>query len=62
VVEPMGNEIFIYARGLDHSIVARVAPQELPEPGQPITLAMDISKLHFFDAESERALGRSPDA
>ena len=56
VVEPMGNEIFIYARSLDHLIVARVAPQRLPEPGETLKLAFDTSKLHFFDADSEVSL------
>jgi multiple sugar transport system ATP-binding protein len=58
VVEPMGNEIFVYARRMDHALVARVAPQELPDPGAPIALAFDLEKLHFFDSESEEALGR----
>jgi multiple sugar transport system ATP-binding protein len=56
VTEPMGNEIFLYARTLDHEVVARVAPQRLPEPGQSVRLALDLSKLHFFDSESELAV------
>jgi multiple sugar transport system ATP-binding protein len=61
VLEPMGNEVFVYAsrgfNGSGHSVVARVAPQPLPEPGRPIELAFDLAKLHFFDAETEVALG-----
>ncbi|MDX1421421.1 MAG: sn-glycerol-3-phosphate ABC transporter ATP-binding protein UgpC, partial [Rubricoccaceae bacterium] len=61
VTEPMGNEVFVYAsrgfNGSGHSVVARVAPQPLPEPGRPIELAFDRTKLHFFDAETEVALG-----
>ena len=57
VVEPMGNEVFIYARSLDQEVVARVAPQPLSEPGQGIRLAFDLRKLHFFDKESELAVG-----
>jgi multiple sugar transport system ATP-binding protein len=56
VTEPMGNEIFLYARTLDQEVVARVAPQRLPEPGQSVRLALDLSKLHFFDSESELAV------
>ena len=51
-VEPMGNEIFLHTRTPEHEITARVAPQALPEPGQPIALAFDPAKLHFFDAKS----------
>jgi multiple sugar transport system ATP-binding protein len=57
VLEPMGNEIFVYARSGEHVIVARVSPQRLPEPGQAIRLAMDLTKLHFFDVETEKTLG-----
>ncbi|MGH7557144.1 MAG: ABC transporter ATP-binding protein, partial [Gemmatimonadota bacterium] len=57
VVEPMGNEVFVHARAGDHPVVARIAPQPLPEPGSPIELAFDPKRLHFFDAETGRAIG-----
>jgi multiple sugar transport system ATP-binding protein len=56
VLEPMGNEIFVYARAGRHQVVARVAPQELPEPGAPIELAFDFAKLHFFDPRTDAAI------
>ena len=55
-VEPMGNEIFLHARGTDHELTARVAPQPVPEAGNPVTVAFDVEKLHFFDAESGAAI------
>ena len=58
VLEPMGNEIVLYCSSGATSIVARIAPQRLPEPGNGVTLAFDLKKLHFFDAESEEAIGR----
>ena len=57
VIEPMGNEIFAYTRSGENVIVARVAPQEMPIPGETIRLAMDLTKLHFFDRETEQAIG-----
>jgi hypothetical protein len=42
--------------------VARVAPQPLPEPGRLIGLAIDLTKLHFFDQETEDALTETPAA
>jgi multiple sugar transport system ATP-binding protein len=58
VMEPMGNEVFLYTRAGDDEIVARVPPQPLPEPGEPIRLAFDLGKLHWFDAETgERLAG-----
>ena len=56
VVEPMGHEIVLYAHAGSHRLVARVAPQPLPDPGQPLTLAADLTRLHFFDAETEEAI------
>ncbi len=52
VLEPMGNEIIVYANTESHRLIARVAPQQLPEPGAKIDLVMDTGKLHFFDRES----------
>ena len=60
VVEPMGNEVVLYAHAGPHAVVARVAPQALPEPGTGIDLALDLTKLHFFDAETEEALTETP--
>jgi multiple sugar transport system ATP-binding protein len=59
VLEPMGNEIFVYARLNEaaETLVARVVPQPLPEPGSPIRLALNVRKLHFFDAEKGEAIG-----
>jgi multiple sugar transport system ATP-binding protein len=62
VVEPMGNEIILYAhpRGFDETIVARVDPQEVPDVGDPVRLVVDLEKLHFFDAETGTTLAQAP--
>ena len=57
VIEPMGNEIFVHARAGTGSLVARIAPAPLPEPGSPIELAFDLGGLHFFDARTSMAIG-----
>ncbi|MEM8488612.1 MAG: ATP-binding cassette domain-containing protein, partial [Bacteroidota bacterium] len=49
VLEPMGNEIIVYANSGANDVVARVTPQALPGPGAQVALSMDTSKLHFFD-------------
>ena len=59
-IEPLGNEIFLHAVAGEHRVTARVAPQALPAAGETTTLALDLSKLHFFDGESGRAI--RPDA
>ncbi|HWK88892.1 MAG TPA: sn-glycerol-3-phosphate ABC transporter ATP-binding protein UgpC [Longimicrobium sp.] len=55
-LEPLGNEIFVNARTGSHVATARVPPQALPLPGEPLSLALDLGRLHFFDPESELAL------
>lgn len=53
LVEPMGNELFVYASHAGQELVARVPPRPLPPEGDAIALRFDVSKLHFFDAVSE---------
>jgi len=61
-LEPLGNEIFVHLRAGEHRATARVAPQPLPAPGEPLDVAFDLSRLHFFDPETERSLRPQPDA
>jgi multiple sugar transport system ATP-binding protein len=56
LVEPMGNEVFVHARRGPHAVIARVSPQPLPEPGQPIALAVAVERAHVFDAASGERL------
>jgi multiple sugar transport system ATP-binding protein len=56
LVEPMGNEVFLHASAGEHEVTARVAPQRLPEPGAEITVALDESRMHFFDPVSRETL------
>jgi multiple sugar transport system ATP-binding protein len=50
LVEPVGNEMFVYASNNGQTITARVPPQELPPIGSPIALNFDPQHLHYFDA------------
>ncbi|PYQ53467.1 MAG: sn-glycerol-3-phosphate ABC transporter ATP-binding protein UgpC [Acidobacteria bacterium] len=52
LVEPVGNEMFIYASANGQQIVARVPPQDLPPIGAPIALKFDPTHLLYFDARS----------
>ena len=56
VVEPLGSELILYLRSPDYVLIARVAPSALPEEGQVLKVAIDLEKLHFFDAETEETL------
>ncbi len=52
LVEPIGNEVFVYASAGPNHVVARVAPRELPQIGSPIALHFDPTQLRFFDVQS----------
>jgi multiple sugar transport system ATP-binding protein len=53
VVEPMGNEIFLYFPIDGIQFTARIPAREMPQPGTKRLLFFDTDKLHFFDTESE---------
>jgi multiple sugar transport system ATP-binding protein len=55
-VEPLGNEIFIHAQAGGQRVTARVPPQTLPTPGEPISFAFDLSKIHLFDPQTDRSV------
>jgi multiple sugar transport system ATP-binding protein len=55
-VEPMGNEIFVYARSSGQELVARIAPRRLPAVDETVRLLLDASRIHFFDADTGDAL------
>ena len=58
VEEPMGNEVFAYARtSPDVVLVARLEPQATGGPGAQMPLCLDLDKTHVFDRESGARLG-----
>ena len=56
VVEPMGNEIFLYFLIDDKQFIARIPAREMPSTGSNKTVILDTEELHFFDAETEKAI------
>ncbi|MCC3145861.1 sn-glycerol-3-phosphate ABC transporter ATP-binding protein UgpC [Halanaerobium sp. Z-7514] len=53
VVEPMGSEIYLYLAEQGHSLIARVEAESTAEVGDKMNLAVDLRKIHVFDAETE---------
>ncbi|MGH7576461.1 MAG: ABC transporter ATP-binding protein [Longimicrobiales bacterium] len=53
LVEPMGNELFVYGSHGGQELVARIPPQPLPPEGDAVAVRFDVSKPHFFDAITE---------
>lgn len=56
VTEPMGSEIFAYVQSGTHSFIGRFDPRTTARPGQPIQTVFDMSKMHIFDIQTEKAL------
>jgi multiple sugar transport system ATP-binding protein len=56
VVEPMGSETIIYLNTTNSSFTAKVGAKEKPEVNQKMELVFDMSKVHFFDKESEKSI------
>jgi len=56
VVEPMGNEVFLYLTTGISSFVARVDPIHIPEVGHQVKLAVEIGKAHFFSKDAQESL------
>jgi len=56
VVEPMGNELFLYFTLSDVQIVARVSKEFVFAAGDKIKLCFNPDKLYFFDKEMELSI------
>jgi multiple sugar transport system ATP-binding protein len=53
--EPVAELVAGGADG-EASMTARLAPRTSAEAGVPLRLAVDVERLHFFDAETEQAI------
>ncbi|MCP3026773.1 ABC transporter ATP-binding protein [Halobacillus sp. A5] len=53
VAELMGAESYLYSRIGDQEFIARVDSRSDVQGGDKIEMAIDMNKVHFFDAENE---------
>jgi len=56
VVEPMGNEMFLYLKAAGQILVARLNLTEKPQVNTDIAIGLDLQKAHFFNPQTEEAL------
>jgi multiple sugar transport system ATP-binding protein len=56
VVEPMGSEVYLHLNTGRHTFIARVGAHDRPQVNQDMELVFDMSKVHFFDKSSEKAI------
>jgi len=58
VTELMGSETYLYftTAGKAENVIARVDPRTKTRPGDDIKVALDTTRLHFFDKETEETI------
>ena len=56
VTELMGSETYLYLSCEGNPITARVEPTSTAKSGDNIAIALDMSKCHIFDKETEKAV------
>lgn len=56
VVEPMGSEVYLYLTTKKNNFIARVGPHNKPEVNQELEMVLDMSKIHFFNKDTDEAI------
>ncbi|MFA5089722.1 MAG: sn-glycerol-3-phosphate ABC transporter ATP-binding protein UgpC [Candidatus Omnitrophota bacterium] len=56
VVEPMGSEVYLYLNTGRHTFIARAGAHDRPKVNQNMDVVFDMSKVHFFDKDSEESI------
>ena len=56
VYEILGAEVFLYFSVEGHDITVRVNPRTTARPGDTIKIALDTSKIHIFDKDTETTI------
>jgi len=56
VIEPMGSESYLYINTGKNVIVAKVGSHDKPAINQDMDLVFDMSKVHFFDKDTENTV------
>ncbi|OGX27020.1 MAG: glycerol-3-phosphate ABC transporter ATP-binding protein [Omnitrophica WOR_2 bacterium RIFCSPHIGHO2_02_FULL_45_21] len=56
VIEPMGSEVYLYLNTGRHNFIARVGAHDRPPINQDMDLVFDMSKVHFFDKDTEATI------
>jgi len=56
VTELMGAEIYLYLTTAEQRLTARVSSRSTVKAGDKIKIALEISRMHFFDKDTERCI------
>lgn len=56
VIEPMGSEAYLHLNTGRNPLVAKVGGHNKPAINQDMDLVFDMSKVHFFDKDTEKTI------
>jgi len=56
VIEPLGSETLLYATTAKNQLTCKVASRNRSEVNQDIEMVIDMSKIHLFDVDTQRAI------
>lgn len=56
VIEPLGAETHVYITSKKHQLIARIEPSVKLSVGQKVSFVPDLTKVTFFDGETEIAI------
>lgn len=56
VVEPLGSEVYLHLNSGKNVFIARVGAHNRPDVNRDMDIVFDMSKVHFFDCESEKTI------
>ena len=56
VVEPLGAEVYLYLNTGKHTFISRVGAHNRPAVNRDMDVVFDMSKVHFFDKETEETI------
>ena len=52
----MGAEVYLHLNTGKHTFIARVGAHDQPKVNQDIETVFDMSKVHFFDKDTEETI------
>jgi multiple sugar transport system ATP-binding protein len=56
VIEPMGSEAYLYLNTGKNQLIAKVGGHDKPAINSDMDLVFDMSKVHFFDKETDKTI------
>ncbi len=56
VVEPLGSDVYLYLNTGKNVFIARVGAHNRPEINRDMDIVFDMSKVHFFDRETDKTI------